>query len=77
MAHPTPKKLSGFDPFGQFKTLFMTVAAHQAVLVTRQGSKCRQRTLKIADEHAALDWCLVNNAAFVLAPCSPAAAALN
>jgi hypothetical protein len=50
------------------KTLFMAAANHQAVLVTRTGTKMRERTLDFPDEHAALDWCLKRATIFVLLP---------
>ena len=40
----------------------------QAALVTRAGKKMRQRRLKFASEHIALDWCMKNLAGFVLLP---------
>lgn len=50
------------------KTLFMAAASRQAVLVTRTGKRMRQRPLEFASEHAALDWCLAQQATFVLLP---------
>ena len=50
------------------KTLFMAAGNPQAALVTRAGKKMRQRRLKFASEHIALDWCMKNLAGFVLLP---------
>ncbi|MEI7534132.1 MAG: hypothetical protein WCK57_07145 [Verrucomicrobiae bacterium] len=50
------------------KTLFMTAANRDAVLVTRTGNQMRRRALNFADEHAALNWCLDRQATFVLLP---------
>ena len=77
MAHLPPEKLPVQNPFGQSKTLFMTAASRQAILVTIAGKKMRRRTIKFLDAHAALDWCLKRRAGFVLSPGSVAAAALN
>ena len=46
----------------------MAAANPQAVLVTRNGSKLRRRTLNFSTAHAALDWCLQRTAIFVLLP---------
>jgi len=50
------------------KTLFMAAANPAAELVTRTAKRMRRRTMKFADEHAALDWCLQRAAIFVLLP---------
>ncbi|MEI8288679.1 MAG: hypothetical protein WCH99_04355 [Verrucomicrobiota bacterium] len=50
------------------KTLFMVAANPRAVLVTRQGTKLRKRTMNFVDEHRALDWALKCQAIFVLMP---------
>lgn len=46
------------------KTLFMTAANLNAILVVNSGNRRRKRTLTFADEHAALDWCLHRKATF-------------
>jgi hypothetical protein len=51
------------------KTLFLSAANCQAVLVTRSAKKMRQRFLDFPDAHAALDWCLNHSATFVMLPC--------
>jgi len=53
------------------KTLFMSALNSTAVLVTRTGNRMRRRKQSFADAHAALDYCLVRRAAFVLVPANP------
>ncbi|MEI9863028.1 MAG: hypothetical protein WDN00_00410 [Limisphaerales bacterium] len=48
------------------KTLLMVAGNPAAILVTRKGNKMRERSMRFADSHIALDWCLARQTTFVL-----------
>lgn len=50
------------------KTLFMSAANPQGVLITRTAKRMRRRNVNFTSPHAALDWCLQRQAIFVLLP---------
>lgn len=54
--------------FGQFKTLFVSSGLKTAMLVTNVNGLMRQKPKRIADAHAALDWCQANGAMMVFTP---------
>jgi hypothetical protein len=70
MAHLPHKKILSPDHFSQRKTLFSSAPGREAILVELRAGRRRRRTLKFQDSHAALDWAISNNAAFVHFPCS-------
>jgi hypothetical protein len=55
----------GIDPFSHPKTMFLPSPGNEAIIVTRAGSRFRSRRKRFGDPHAALNWCIANDAALV------------
>ena len=56
------------NPFTHARTVFFTVGSPVALLVTRHADRRSQKSMRFADAHKALTWCLENGAAFVCLP---------
>lgn len=69
MAHPSLKKLAGFDPSGQSKTLLSEHPGRVAVLLENGKTTAMQ----FAGSQAALRWCEKNSVAFYYLPPAPVA----
>lgn len=67
MSHPQPGELA----FA--KTVFVSAGTPGAILVTNTAGRRRRKTLRVANAHAALDWCQTHAAMLVYLPSPPTA----
>jgi hypothetical protein len=61
MSHPHSSSIPP-SPGGQTKTLFYVHGSPTAMLVIDTSGKMRSRKQHFKDEHAALTWCVANQA---------------